>query len=100
MTAEPRGAARICKRCWVSGRVQGVFYRASTVSKARKLGVDGYARNLPDGRVEVLACGEPQAVDALAQWLWTGSSASKVTDVRVEGLDTETVTPGAGFSAR
>lgn len=100
MTAESRGAARICKRCWVSGRVQGVFYRATAVSKARELGVDGYARNLPDGRVEVLACGEPRAVDTLAQWLWTGSSASKVTDVRVEGLGAEAVAPGAGFSAR
>ena len=69
-------ASRICKRCHVSGRVQGVFYRATTVGKARELGIDGYARNLPDGRVEVLACGAADAVETLTQWLWTGSSAS------------------------
>ena len=44
----------ICKKCLVSGRVQGVFYRGSAAQRARELGVRGYARNLPDGRVEVL----------------------------------------------
>ena len=52
----------IARRCLVAGRVQGVFYRASTRARAESLGVTGYARNLADGRVEVLACGEPQAV--------------------------------------
>lgn len=100
MAPETRAAARICKRCFVSGRVQGVFYRATAVHKARELGVDGFARNLTDGRVEVLACGEPRAVEQLAQWLWTGSSASKVTDVRIEDASARDVAPGAGFSAR
>lgn len=100
MTPEARAAARICKRCFVSGRVQGVFYRATAVNKARELGVDGFARNLTDGRVEVLACGETRAVEQLARWLWSGSTASKVTDVRVEEADGEAVAPGAGFSAR
>ena len=73
----------ICKRCLVGGRVQGVYYRASAARRAHQLGVTGYARNLPDGRVEVLACGEQQAVEVFVQWLWTGSSASKVTSVEV-----------------
>jgi acylphosphatase len=79
----------IARRCHVSGRVQGVFYRASTRQKASELGCSGYARNLPDGRVEVLAVGEPDAVHALVQWLWRGSPASEVTAVEVEELSLE-----------
>jgi acylphosphatase len=73
----------IARRCYVSGRVQGVFYRASTRDRARALGVTGHARNLADGRVEVLACGSPQAVETLCGWLWQGSPASHVTAVDV-----------------
>jgi acylphosphatase len=65
----------------VSGRVQGVFYRASTRQRAQELGCRGYARNLPDGRVEVLAIGEPAAVQALIEWLRLGPPAAHVTDV-------------------
>jgi acylphosphatase len=71
----------ICKKSLVGGRVQGVFYRATTAHRARELGIKGYARNLPDGRVEVLAVGDAESVDAFVKWLWTGSSASKVTSV-------------------
>jgi acylphosphatase len=71
-------------RCWVSGRVQGVFYRASAAEQAARLGLKGYARNLPDGRVEVLACGPEPAVEALIQWLWVGPSAARVLEVRTE----------------
>jgi acylphosphatase len=74
---------RVARRCLVSGRVQGVFYRASTRQRALALGVTGYARNLADGRVEVLACGESAAVQALCDWLWTGSPASQVTSVEI-----------------
>ena len=73
----------ICKKCLVSGRVQGVFYRGSAAQRARELGVRGYARNLAAGRVEVLACGEEEAVRTFVSWLWTGSSASQVTAVEV-----------------
>jgi len=73
----------IARRCYVSGRVQGVFYRASTRERARALGITGYARNLADGRVEVLACGSPEAVETLCRWLWQGSPASQVTTVEV-----------------
>jgi acylphosphatase len=72
-----------CLACTVSGRVQGVYYRATAARRARELGVVGHARNLPDGRVEVLACGEAAVVRQFAAWLWEGSSASRVTDVAV-----------------
>ena len=77
----------VCKLCLVSGRVQGVFYRASTVRLATELGVTGYAKNLPDGRVEVLVCGERQAVDTLVEWLWKGPSAARVENVEVREAD-------------
>ena len=76
----------IARRCYISGRVQGVFYRASTRQKATELGCSGYARNLPDGRVEVLAVGEPQAVQSLLDWLWRGSPGSDVKLVEVREL--------------
>ncbi len=74
----------VCKRCLISGRVQGVFYRASTAERARALAVTGYAKNLPDGRVEVLACGEEAAVKELCDWLWQGPPAAKVEAVAIE----------------
>jgi acylphosphatase len=81
----------VARRCLVAGRVQGVFYRASTRQRALQLGVSGYARNLPDGRVEVLACGAPQAVEALCEWLWQGSPASQVTSVVVDSVAPESM---------
>ena len=83
----------IARRCFVAGRVQGVFYRASTRARAEALGVTGFARNLADGRVEVLACGAPEAVDALCAWLWQGSPASSVSEVVTEDLALEWVQP-------
>ena len=76
----------ICKRCWVSGRVQGVYYRGSTAEQARRHGVTGHARNLPDGRVEVLACGESAAVAALVAWLAVGPAAARVAAVEQEDV--------------
>ena len=80
----------IVRRCLVAGRVQGVFYRASTRARAEALGVTGHARNLADGRVEVLACGPAESVRALCDWLWEGPPAAQVTAV-----DCETLSPGA-----
>lgn len=65
----------------MGGRVQGVFYRATAVRYARELRITGYAKNLPDGRVEVLAYGTEEAHVELVRRLWIGSSASKVTSV-------------------
>jgi acylphosphatase len=76
-----------CVRCYVSGDVQGVAYRAATRQKARTLGVSGYARNLADGRVEVLACGDEEAVAALQEWLWQGPPWAQVTDIYSEAVD-------------
>jgi acylphosphatase len=86
-----------CKKCLVGGRVQGVFYRATAARRAQELGIGGYARNLPDGRVEVLACGEPQALNAFVSWLWIGSSASKVTSVEVSDAPVDPASSRAGF---
>lgn len=74
------GAARFL----VSGRVQGVCYRAGTREQALGLGLCGYAKNLPDGRVEVVAGGADAALDALERWLWRGPSGARVDDVRRE----------------
>ena len=74
------------RRCRVSGRVQGVFFRASTRNQAQTLGVSGYAKNLPDGSVEVHAEGEEKAVAALCEWLWVGPPAAKVTAVECQDV--------------
>ena len=73
-------------RFLVSGRVQGVFFRASTREQALDLGLAGHAKNLADGRVEVLASGTGDALDALEQWLWQGPPAAKVAQVLREDL--------------
>lgn len=68
----------IAVRFLVSGRVQGVFYRASAQKQARALGLSGYARNLPDGRVEVLARGLVAQVESLERWLRKGPPLARV----------------------
>lgn len=90
---------RVARRCFVAGRVQGVFYRASTRMRAHALGVTGYARNLPDGRVEVLACGTLEAVDALCVWLWEGPPAAHVTAVEVVAVESPREWPSSFVTA-
>jgi len=75
---------RVCFRCLVAGRVQGVFFRAAAREQAQRLGLTGYARNLSDGRVEVLVCGEPDAVGQFREWLRTGPPMAEVTGVACE----------------
>jgi len=70
-----------CIWCQVTGRVQGVWFRASTQERAQRLGLTGYARNRPDGRVEVLACGGAAALQELEGWLWEGPPAAEVDEV-------------------
>ncbi len=71
----------------ITGRVQGVFFRDSTRQVARSLGIQGYAINLDDGSVEVLACGETTALDELAAWLADGPPMARVTSVHRESID-------------
>ena len=75
--------AEVCKRALVEGKVQGVWFRGSTREQARKLGVNGWAKNLPDGRVEVLMCGSEEAVAQLQQWLHEGPPMASVSAVEV-----------------
>lgn len=75
--------SKICLHCFVEGQVQGVFYRDATKRKAKELGIKGWVRNLSDGRVEVMACGETESVEELREWLWDGPPAADVTDVAV-----------------
>ena len=76
-----------CEKCIVTGLVQGVFYRASTQEQASKLGVTGYVKNLPDGHVEVLICGRPEAVGHMKAWLWEGPPHAHVSNVKCELID-------------
>lgn len=86
-----------CRHFLVSGQVQGVFFRASTEAAARRLGLTGWVRNLHDGRVELVACGEDASLKELEQWLWQGPPRARVTEVKVQ----ETVAqPFSGFSVR
>jgi len=71
----------------VTGRVQGVYFRSFTVDNAQKLGLTGFARNLPDGRVEVFAEGKVTSIQKLIDSLHIGPALANVTDVSVEWLD-------------
>lgn len=83
------------ERFVVSGKVQGVWFRAATCERALTLGLRGHARNRVDGTVEVLAAGEAEALDSLAQWLRVGPPLA-----RVESLARTPASPaeaGPGF---
>lgn len=80
-----------CTICWVHGRVQGVGFRYSTQHEAQRLGLTGYARNMDDGSVEVVACGDSQKVEQLIAWLKAGGPRS----ARVERVLTEPHHPGS-----
>ncbi|HEY8514170.1 MAG TPA: acylphosphatase [Candidatus Binatia bacterium] len=66
------------------GRVQGVWYRGSTRDQARRLGLRGWARNLADGSVEVVAEGDPDAIEQLVAWCRTGPPGARVTGITVQ----------------
>jgi acylphosphatase len=76
-----------CRRFLVRGKVQGVWFRASTREQAQRLGLAGHALNLADGRVEVVACGEAAALDTLEAWLWQGPELARVSAVEPEEVE-------------
>jgi acylphosphatase len=84
---------KVRKRVLVSGLVQGVNFRANTRSAARRIGVAGWVRNLPDGRVEAVIEGDSQSVEAMLAWLRKGPTYS-----RVDKLDVREELPTGEFS--
>jgi acylphosphatase len=84
LPAPSTGAAR---RACVRGRVQGVWFRASTAARATALGLRGRAENCPDGSVTVHAAGAPEALEALIAWLHVGPPMARVDAVEVEVID-------------
>jgi len=89
MSDDESGTDRVRAHVFVSGRVQGVFYRANTRDAATERGVDGWVRNLDDGRVEAVFEGDRDAVEAMVEWCHTGSPSADVTDVDAEYGDPE-----------
>ena len=85
------------RRFVVSGRVQGVFYREGAKSEAQRLGLKGWAKNLDDGSVEVVAEGDATAIELLARWLRQGPPRSVVNEVDASYETPEGI---AGFSMR
>lgn len=75
---EEQSPPRECRLFLIEGRVQGVWFRESTRRQAQPLGITGYAKNMADGSVQVLACGEPGALDRLAEWLKEGPPLAQV----------------------
>ncbi|AVP56515.1 acylphosphatase [Pulveribacter suum] len=81
--AEPDAPAPLARRLRIHGKVQGVYFRQSTVQVARAAGVAGWVRNRADGTVEALAVGAPEAVQALIDWAHRGPAAARVDRVQV-----------------
>ncbi|WP_343842274.1 acylphosphatase [Bowmanella denitrificans] len=84
--------AKLCIRIQVEGKVQGVFFRKNTQKRALELGLTGFARNLPDGSVEVLACGEHKAVMSLCDFVQGGPPGSEVTHTNQTEVACQSVT--------
>ena len=81
--------AEIARHVRVTGRVQGVFYRAWAQGQARELGVSGWIRNCPDGSVEAHLGGEENCVDRMIERMWKGPSNANVDDLLVEDAEAE-----------
>ncbi|MBV8801851.1 MAG: acylphosphatase [Gammaproteobacteria bacterium] len=77
---------KLSMRYIISGKVQGVSFRAYTQEQAEHLGLTGYARNLEDGRVEVIACGKKEKLNILQEWLKHGPKLAKVDSVTNEEI--------------
>ncbi len=73
----------------ISGKVQGVWFRANTKEKARQLNIKGWVRNLPDGRVEAVFQGEKEMVEEMIKWCYKGPPLAEVENVEVEWKEPE-----------
>lgn len=73
----------------ISGKVQGVFYRANAKKKAEELGLTGWAKNTPDNKVEILAKGEEDKLREMIRWCYNGSSGAVVDKVKAEWMESE-----------
>ena len=73
-----------CLKVTVSGHVQGVCFRHYTRQTALQLAITGWVKNLPDGRVQALICGDPAAIDAMLAWLAHGPESARVTGCTAE----------------
>lgn len=80
----------ICVHAFVTGKVQGVYFRDHTRQRAQALQLTGWVKNLPDGRVETVVCGPKTAVMDFVDWLWEGSPSAKVSEVCWEELPQQT----------
>lgn len=69
---------------WISGRVQGVFFRAYTQEEAVRLGLSGWVKNLPDGRVETVFEGDDEAADKMVIWCRHGPPSAEVENVEIK----------------
>lgn len=75
---------KICVHGYVTGKVQGVWYRANTQQEAQRLGLTGWVKNLSDGRVEFCICGEQTSVSEMQDWLRQGPPRARVDEVVLE----------------
>lgn len=94
---EDADSERVRTHVFVSGRVQGVYYRANTRETAQELGIDGWVRNLDDGRVEAVFEGAPKRVEEMVDWCYEGSPQARVENVESWMEDPEGI---EGFSIR
>lgn len=81
--------AAICIHAIISGKVQGVCFRANTVKKAKQFNLTGWVKNCSDGTVELIACGEQANMDLFSDWLWQGPAHANVTDVKQQTVALE-----------
>jgi len=91
---------KISRRLRITGRVQGVGYRAALCATAERHGLDGWVRNRSDGSVEAELSGLAQAVEALIEWARRGPPAARVTGVHVEPIESGGAAAGSGFALR
>lgn len=74
----------VTRHLWISGRVQGVWYRESMRLQAERLGVTGWVKNVLDGRVEAMISGDADKVDAMINWAWKGPPMARVSHIDIE----------------